>query len=241
MMKTIAIVLCSAATTCTAAPTTGGNTVGHKIFPNDPDISPGQPFWSEWQITTELMNKVDTIPECKLSSDNAVETKYYWSQYDISSCSGPGVPCITIAKTKDDDEYIPYFTWTTFQNMGTFKKPVWTMDFWFNYNQTATYQVGESVVCDGKKITFELNPCVFTDKVLTQHKMNYKYDITCSRDSDTGYLNLEIYQTDSTDKTFRLHEIINWRPYTSIVKPTTDVVYASIASIIAPKNKVDKN
>jgi hypothetical protein len=115
------------------------------------------------------------------------------------------------------------------------------MDFWFNYNQTATYQVGESIVCDGKTVTYELNPCVFTDKVLAEHKMDYKFDITCTRDTKTGYLNLDIYQTDDDGKTFRLHSIVDWRPYTSIVKPTTEVVYASVASTIPPRNKVEKN
>jgi hypothetical protein len=233
-MKTIiAIVLCSA-TACIAAPTTQEG----KIFPNDPDILPGQPFWSEWQITTELINKVDTIPNCTLPEKQVfVEQKYYWNQYDLSTCSGSNYPCITITKSKGDDMYIPYFTWTTFKNIGTFKKPVWTVDFWFNYNQTATYQVGESVVCDGKTVTFELNPCVFTNK----YKMDYKYDITCSRDVKTGYLNLDIYQTDGNGETFKLHNIVDWRPYTSIVKPTTEVVYGSVASTIPPRNMVEKH
>lgn len=238
-MKTIiAIVMCSIATTCTiAAPATQEG----KIFPNDPDIDPGQPFWSEWDITTELINKVDVIPECTLpSKQQETRVKYYWNQYDLSTCNGPGFPCITITKSKVDEMYIPYFTWTTFQNVGTFKKPVWTMDFWFNYNHTSTYQVGESVVCDGKTVTYELNPCVFTDKA-NEYKMNLKFDITCSRDDKTGWLNLDIYQTDTSNKTFRLHNIVNWRPYTSIVKPTTEVVYGSVASNIPPRNKVEKN
>lgn len=235
-MKTIiAIVLCSIATCTIAAPATQEG----KIFPNDPDISPGEPFWSEWDITTELINKVDVIPECTLpSKQQKTVVKYYWNQYDMSTCNGPKYPCITITKSKNDDDYIPYFTWTTFQNVGTFKKPVWTMDFWFNYNQTSTYQVGESVVCDGKTVTYELNPCVFTDKA--NEYMNLKFDITCSRDDKTGYLNLDIYQTDTGDKTFKLHNIVDWQPYTSIIKPTTEVVYASVASIIPPRNKVEK-
>jgi hypothetical protein len=236
-MKTIIAIVFTCATACIAAPTTQKG----KIFPNDPDISPGQPFWTEWQITTELINKVDTIPECTLPEKQvSVEQKYYWSPYDISTCSGPNYPCITVVKANKDDMYIPYFTWTTFQNIGTFKKPVWTMDFWFNYNQTATYQVGESVVCNDKTVTYELNPCVFTDKA-NKYKMDYKYDITCSRDVKTGYLNLDVYQTDDSGKTFRLHNIVNWQPYTSIVRPTTEVVYASVASTIPPKNQVEKN
>lgn len=235
-MKTIIAIFALCGAVCTAVPTPRG-----KIFPNDPDISPGQPFWTEWGITTELINKVDTIPNCVIPTDQKQTTfKYYFNQYDISTCSGPNYPCIDIVKSSDDKYYIPYFTWTTFANTGSFKKPIWTMDFWFNYNQTATYQVGPSVVCDGKMVTYNLNPCVFTKKAL-EYKMDYKFDITCSRDAKTGYLNLVIDQTDSNDKTFRLHEIVDWRPYTSIVKPTTDVEYGSVASIIPPRNKVERN
>ena len=250
-MKTItAIILCSiACTTTIAAPVIhrGKNTIATpvtrrgKIFPNDPDILPGQPFWSEWDITTELINKADVIPECTLPSKQQNTTvKYYWNQYDMSTCNGPKYPCITITKTKNDDMYIPYFTWVTFKNVGTFKKPVWTTDFLFNYNHTATYQVGESVVCYGKTVTFELNPCVFTDKA-NEYKMDYKYDITCSRDNKTGYLNLDVYQADSNGDKFRLYNIVDWLPYTSIVKPTTEVVYGSVASTIPPRNKVEKD
>lgn len=239
-MKTIIAILFAfaCATACIAAPTTQEG----KIFPNDPDISPGQPFWSEWQITTELINKVDILPECTLPKVQPVYSyKYYFSQYDISTCSGPNYPCITMMKAEGDEYYIPYFTWTTFQNVGTFKKPAWTMDFWFNYNHTSTFKVGDSVVCDGKKTTRQVDQCMLTPKALTEYNIDMKFDIVCSRDPKTGYLDLEISQTDSNEYTFRLHEIVNWQPFTSIVKPETSVEYKSVASTIPPRNEVEKN
>jgi hypothetical protein len=241
-MKTATIfTILAIAAGVSAAPVAEEKQQQGKIFPNDPDISPGQPYWSEWAITTELMNKVDTLPECTLPKVQPTYSyKYYFSQYDISGCSGPKYPCITMMKAQGDEYYIPYFTWTTFANTGTFKKPVWTMNFWFNYNQTSTFKVGDSIVCDGKKTTRQVDQCMLTPKALVEYNIDMIFDIECSRDAKTGYLNLRISQTDSNDYTFNLHEIVEWQPYTSIVKPETTVEYKSVASTIPPRNEVEK-
>jgi hypothetical protein len=220
---------------CDAAPTSTT-----KIFPNDPDVSPGQPSWTEWQITTQLVNQSVLSKECKPDTKDVIKPiEYYYNELDVSNCGEPnhGIPCISEMHIPSEASYVPYFTWTTFVNTGTFQKPVWELDLWFNYNKTSTYSVGQTV-CDGKPHTFNLNPCVFTPKI---QKYNFKvnYTTTCSRDSSTGYLNLDIVQsTTSSDTTreFTLISFENWRPYTSIVEPTSDMVYDSVVTGHPPKN-----
>ena len=230
-MKTIIAITVCTISACVAAPATN-----HKIFPNDPDISPGQPFWTEWDVTVELINKVDTVPNCSVQTviDNTTTaTNFYFNQYDISTCSEPSAsaPCITISHPIDSKEYIPYFTWTTFTNVGTFKKPEWTVDFWFNYNQTNTYKVGHAI-CDGKTNTFTLDPCITS-------AFSAEFSITCNRD-ETGFLTLSIDQT-TDGRTFNLHKFQDWRPFTNIVKPTTSIIYKSTESTVPPRNEPCKS
>jgi hypothetical protein len=223
---------CCTGCACSAAPA-----APTKIFPNDPDISPGQPSWTEWQITTQLVHKAVLSRECKPGTEVVTEPiEYYYNEFDVSNCAEPnhGIPCISEMHIPGE-AYVPYFVWTTFVNTGTFKKPVWKLNLWFNYNQTSTYSVGQAV-CDGKSHMLDLNPCVFTPTV-QKYDFQIAYTTTCLRNVKTGYLNLDIVQSTVSSDTVREFTLIsfeNWRPYTSIVESTSDVVYDSVVMANPP-------
>lgn len=219
------------------APTNSDKTSSeHKIFSTDPDIVPGQPFWSEWQITTTLINKMDIIPNCTIQSNKKTDMNfdYYYSSYDLSTCSEPmpNSACITIMHRKDLKKYTPYFTWTTFSNVGTLKKPQWTIDLWLNYNHTKTYRIGNSVLCNGKMSTIDVNPCIFN-----QHDIVMTFDITCKYKNELLYLDI-IQTTGNTS--FTLHKIKSWRPFTSIIDSTSEDTFVTVETTTLLSNDICK-
>jgi hypothetical protein len=211
-----------------------------KIFPNDPDIPTGQPMWSEWDITTQLLNLKDS---CKKIHDDIpkktltpVSVQYYYNDVDVSSCSEPGqTTCITRMYFSNELEQfgvVPYYVWYAFKNIGTFKKPIWEYEIWFNYNNTNTYKIGDTTVCDGKSHVYQLDSCVFTPELQSYDLSVYKFafDVKCKLDKKTGYIDFNIDQITNNDK-FELVSFTNWRPFTGIVTPTTDYKYDSTSDI----------
>lgn len=210
-----------------------------KIFPNDPNIPQGSPFWSEWDITTQLLNLKDSckkiVPKktlTPLTPLTPVSVKYYYADVDVSSCSEPGQStCITRMYFPNELKQfgvVPYYVWYAFKNTGTFKKPVWEYQIWFNYNNTNTYKIGDTSVCDGKSHVYPLDSCVFTPELQAYDLSVYKFafDAKCKVDKKTGYLDFTIDQFTNNDK-FQLVSFENWRPFTGIVTPTTDYKYDS--------------
>lgn len=208
-----------------------------KIFPNDPDIPEGQPMWSEWDITTQLLNLKDsctstTVPKKTLTPG---KVKYYYADdTDISSCSEPGQStCITRMYMPNELKQfgiVPYYVWYAFKNTGTFEKPIWEFDIWFNYNNTNTFKIGGdgSGVCDGKSHVYSLDSCVFTPELQAYDLSVYKFafDAKCKLDKKTGTIDFTIDQFTNSDE-FQLVSFTKWRPFTGIVTATTDYQYSS--------------
>lgn len=219
-----------------------------KIFPNDPDIPAGQPMWSEWDITTQLLNLKDSCTNTKtdiipIKTLTPVPVQYYYADVDVSSCSEPGQStCITRMYFPNELKHfgiVPYYVWYAFKNSGTFKKPVWEFDIWFNYNNTNTYKIGDTGICDGKSHVYPLDSCVFTPELQSYDLSVYKFafDAKCKLDKKTGNIDFTIDQLTNNDE-FQLVSFKNWTPFTGIVTPTTDYKYFSKPDVsgVLPKS-----
>lgn len=206
-----------------------------KIFPNDPDIPEGLPMWSEWDITTQLLNLKDS-KECSGGESTPLKKltpgkiQYYYTDDDVSSCSEPGQStCITRMYIPNELKHfgiVPYYVWYAFKNTGTLKKPVWKYDIWFNYNNTNTFKIGDTGICDGKSHVYPLDSCVFTPELKAYDLSVYKFafDAKCKLDKKMKTLDFTIDQLTHNDQ-FKLVSFTNWTPFTGIVTPTTDYEY----------------
>lgn len=199
--------------------------VDAKMFANDPDTSPGQPEWTEWDLTTFLpMVRGDTPPQpLALDSSKLENVYYYYNEYSVSSCSQPfiGAPCISEMHFVGLPElkYVPYSIWNTFRNRGTKNKPRWMVRTWFNFNNTDTILASSSMCTGANCLSKEIHPIPSLDFSLT---LNYTCKYTPYKGGGDSGLDFKLIQETSVNGTFssavKLFDFTGWRPYTSIVK-----------------------
>jgi hypothetical protein len=191
------------------------NTCYGKAFQNDPDILPGQPEWSQWQLTT-------TLPMKNIENNNKLENiYYYYNGYGVSNCAEPnsGIPCTSEMHFVGlpNFNYIPYNVWYTFSSHKISNKTIWLVKLWFNFNNTNTVLI-DSNVCDGKfQSSLPIYPFYLNFSLTFKYRCNIKNEL----------MNFELYQktrvngVDSSD--IKLAWFKYWKPYTSIVNYEYDL------------------